>query len=127
MNNFVPAIQGSYHQGNVRFGNSAGKQCSCMSLAAVCWSTLRKLSVWKESDLDFVLEYGNKVYENQNTDHSLHVDELPTQIYFETVSVDVKTVATLDGFIEKGQSSINFIDKDLLLSIFKCEWLYNLY
>ena len=34
-------IQESFHQGNPRFGRTAGVQCACNSLFALCWSHVR--------------------------------------------------------------------------------------
>ena len=31
------AIDDSYHQGDQRFGNTAGDYCACNSLYALCW------------------------------------------------------------------------------------------
>ena len=38
------AIHGSYHQGDQRFGNTAGVQYACNSLYALCWSQIKKLN-----------------------------------------------------------------------------------
>ena len=40
-------VKGSYHQGNLRFGSTAGNQCTCNSLFALTWSMLRKVAIWK--------------------------------------------------------------------------------
>ena len=37
------AIHGLYHQGDQRFGNTAGVQCACNSLYALCWSQIKKV------------------------------------------------------------------------------------
>lgn len=36
--------QGSFCQGNQRFGSTAGFQCACNSLYALCWSRVKKLN-----------------------------------------------------------------------------------
>ena len=55
-------VQGNYKQADLRFGESAGKQCSCMSLASVCMTKIRKPSIWKSLDLDFILLHGDALY-----------------------------------------------------------------
>ena len=39
-------LLGSYNQGDSRFGSTGGMQCYCNALFALCWSTIRKVSVW---------------------------------------------------------------------------------
>ena len=53
--NIVKFVQGSFNQSHNQFGESAGKQCSCMALTACCWTSVRKTSVWKSTDLNFIL------------------------------------------------------------------------
>lgn len=36
--NIEKTVQGSFHQGNERFGNTAGAQCACNSSYALCWT-----------------------------------------------------------------------------------------
>ena len=48
------AICGSYHQGDRRFGDTAGVQCACNSLYALCWSQIRKKDFWDRLDLDHI-------------------------------------------------------------------------
>ena len=40
----LKAVKASYHQGNVRFGCTAGNQCACNSLFALAWSIYEKLN-----------------------------------------------------------------------------------
>ena len=48
-------VLGSFHQGDKRFGETAGTQCACMALTALCW----KVSIWRVSDVDCILESGD--------------------------------------------------------------------
>ena len=38
-------IQGSFHQGHLKFGHTAGMQCACNSLFALCWSTVKRVTL----------------------------------------------------------------------------------
>ena len=40
-------ILGSFHQGDSRFGATAGVQCACNSLFAICLSVICKVSLWQ--------------------------------------------------------------------------------
>ena len=52
-------VLGSFHQGDKRFGETAGTQCACMALTALCCSVIRKVSIWRVSDVDCILESGD--------------------------------------------------------------------
>ena len=41
--NIENVIMGSFHQGNTRFGLTAGIQRACNSLYALCWSHVKKV------------------------------------------------------------------------------------
>ena len=42
----LASIKGSFNQSDLRFGYSAGTQCACNALYAICWSVIRKVSLW---------------------------------------------------------------------------------
>ena len=71
------AICGSYHQGDRRFGDTAGVQCACNSLYALCWSQIRKKDFWDRLDLDHILTEGDRLHKTLNTFEMLSVDDLP--------------------------------------------------
>ena len=48
----LKVIQGSFHQDGPKFGDTAGVQCACKSLFTICWSTIKRISVWNTWDLD---------------------------------------------------------------------------
>eukprot|EP00111_Clytia_hemisphaerica_P022200 TCONS_00065248-protein len=60
----IKSIQGSFHQGNSKFGETAGIQCSSNCFFAICYAQLRKLSLWKTRDLDYVLNQGDLNFKN---------------------------------------------------------------
>ena len=39
-------IMGSFHQGDAKFGLTAGIQCACNSLYVLCWSHVKKVYRW---------------------------------------------------------------------------------
>ena len=41
------AVSGSYHQGNLKNGKTAGIQCTSNGFIAVCFSTVKNVSIWK--------------------------------------------------------------------------------
>ena len=62
----VKSVKGDFNQGDSRFGDTAGSQCSINSLVAICFSTFKKISIWNHVHLNFVLENGDNIYKNQN-------------------------------------------------------------
>ena len=66
MYHVLKSVQGNFNQGNVvLLRDTAGKLCSCNALLSVCWSVVRKASIWKSYDLDNILTEGDKIYVSQ--------------------------------------------------------------
>ena len=76
----VSSVLGSYHQVDSRFGATAGVQCTCNSLFALCWSVIRNVCQWQTFDLDHVLCEGDRNYKPLNTLNLLAADELPNVV-----------------------------------------------
>ena len=97
MNRFEKIVSGNFNQAcpNI-FGYSAGKQCSCITLTSVCWTTVRKITLWKDFDLDFILHKGDKVYKDVNINRYLNVDELPTKIVIDNSHFDIFVICAED-------------------------------
>ena len=82
--------QGSFHQGNEKFGDTAGKQCACCSLFSVAFTLIKSPGHWDCKDLDFILENGDCIYKELNTNIFLMFDELPRHFFlFESQAVHV--------------------------------------
>ena len=63
--------QASHHQGDIRYRSDSGrKQCKANAYFAIIFSSIKRVSLWKFLDLDYVLEQGDKifkkVYEDKN-------------------------------------------------------------
>ena len=55
----VNSISGSFDQCNVeKFGDTAGRQCTCMALFAIANASFKGLGIWKKCDLDVILMNG---------------------------------------------------------------------
>ena len=57
-------VSGSFHQGDVKFNESAGLQCGINCIVSTCFSVVKKVSSWNQSDLDYILETDNEYFEN---------------------------------------------------------------
>ena len=96
----LKSVQGSFHQGNIKIGETAGKQCTCCSLFSVAFTLVKTPGYWDRKDLDFILENGNRIYKGLNTNRYLMVPELPRQILlFESQIVQVEFKTNKFGFL----------------------------
>ena len=110
-------VLGNFNQGDNKFGNSSGKQCSCMSLTAICWTSIRKITIWKAFDNDFILVQGDKLYKSTQMERYLSYDEIPTEVTFEMAgNVNVEFVRVTDGFCDNSNEPDNFIDQNYFYS-----------
>ena len=73
--------QGSFHQGDIRFGESAGKQCTCCSLFSIAFSIIKSPGYWDTKDLDFILENGDSIYKGLGKHTYLMFSDLPREIF----------------------------------------------
>ena len=81
-NVILKSCQGSIHQGNQRFGFTAGRQCTCNALSSVAFTLIKSQGTWNSKDMDFILENGDMIYKNLNIEGYVAMDELPQQFRF---------------------------------------------
>ena len=84
--NFLKSVQGSFNQGNERFGLTAGRQCTCNALTSVAFTLIKSPGTWNNRDMDFILENGDAIYKSLNTEGFVAMDELPHQFSFKNGS-----------------------------------------
>ena len=87
--------QASHHQGDIRYGSdSAGKQCTTNAYFAIIFSSIKRVSLWKSFDRDYVLEQGDKIFKKVWEDKKLYeylaVDELPLNFPLEGTNVSAR-------------------------------------
>ena len=82
-------ILASFHQGDTRFGTTAGIQCTCNSLFALCFSQLKKVFRWNTADLDFLLTEGDILYKSLRTMDLLSADELPRSVVMPNYNISI--------------------------------------
>ena len=103
-------VQGNFNQIDSRFGESRGKQCSCMALASICMTKIRKPSIWKELDLDFILTQGDVLYKSTGIDRTLYCDELPTVFCIENNLFQIEYPYKEDKFQNDENQFNNLLD-----------------
>ena len=67
-------VQGPFNQGNAMFVETAGIQCTRMTLFAISYSTLKEVN---RSDLDIILINGDALYKILRRQTLLTVEDLP--------------------------------------------------
>lgn len=98
--NVLKTVKASSHQGDVKFGISAGLQCLCNCLFSIALSTHRRIALWTAHDLDLILTKGNEIYCILNVTGPLSIPELPTVIDFADNHFDVQMLHNEIGYIQ---------------------------
>jgi len=80
--NILKSVQGSFNQGNERFGLTAGRQCTCNALSSVAFTLIKSQGTWNSRDMDFILENGDAIYKSLNINGYVAMDELPQHFAF---------------------------------------------
>ena len=77
---FDKIVSGGFNQADERFGEIAGIQCGMNVLSALCYSAVKKVSIWKTLDLDYVITNGSAHYRKYKFNSILALDELPLNV-----------------------------------------------
>ena len=59
------------------FGETAGIQCACNALYALCWTKIKQIFHWVRRDLDHTLVEGGNLYKSLHTSDMYSADQLP--------------------------------------------------
>ena len=90
---------GSFNQSNSIFGETAGKQCVCNSVAAIAWSTVKHAGRWDSRDLDAILAEGDSFYKSLKTDQFLSVSDIPENISIQNENVTLEKLSNVSGIM----------------------------
>ena len=90
----LKVVLGTFHQSDTKFGNTAGTQCSCISLYAICFSVIKNISIWKSYDLDYILVNGDSLYKLLAIRGLLSAGDLPQYVAIEGVNTLIQPLVT---------------------------------
>ena len=77
----MKSVTGTTHQGDITmFGETAGRQCICNAIYAIAWSMTRRIGLWNEQDLNYILVEGDQLYKAKNTSNFLSLEDLPGSV-----------------------------------------------
>ena len=82
-------VRATHHEGYLRYGATAGIQCSCMPLMLVFWNTFISVTTWDGIDLDMILENGDQLFKSLNQYRLFRVHDLLTTVNIYSYSVDI--------------------------------------
>ena len=54
-------VQASHHQGNSKYGESTGMQCTSNAYFVIIFSAIKSIDIWKTFDLNYILEQGDNI------------------------------------------------------------------
>ena len=83
------SVQGTFHQADLRFGNSAGTQCACCGLVSVSFTLVKSPGKWLSTDLHFIVVKGDEIYNTVDKVGNLLFNELPRKISLFNINIDV--------------------------------------
>ncbi|XP_062581675.1 uncharacterized protein LOC134243443 [Saccostrea cucullata] len=106
-------IQGSFHQGDLMFGENAGTQCVANSLAALAYHKVKNSNQWQTSDMNKVLATGDELYtylQRSSTIVSryLFVNELPQFFECFNTTFEFKACESLCSLINLSDVEPNY-------------------
>ena len=111
--NLEKIVHGSFYQGNSQlFGVTAGIQCACNALYALCWTQIKQIFHWVRRDLDQILVEEDNLYKSLHTSDMPSVDQLPAfvKMYNHDIPVQYLRPETLLATLINGDSFL----RDLL-------------
>ena len=89
-------VRGNFNQADEMFSENAGKQSATIALFSICWTKVRRISIWKSFDLDFILHKGDAIFKGIDVNRSLHAKELPEQIFVEANCFNIRVIKQID-------------------------------
>ena len=79
----VSSVIATFHQGNEKFGETRGTQCSCISLFAIVFSAFKNVAYFNSNDLEYILEQGDALYKTIGSHDFLSCPDLPREFMVE--------------------------------------------
>ena len=86
------ALHGTYHQGNEKFGKTAGVQCTSNAFYATCFSVLKNVSISAYFDLDYIFGQRDILMKCLIDHEPLAVDKLPLSVKLKVCDLEVSVL-----------------------------------
>ena len=106
-------IHGTHHQGSLKYGEYAERQCTANAYFAIIYSAIKNIGIWKPFDIDYILQQGNRIFRDvcvaTGVIQPLAVDQLPPNIYMEGIYISINSLSHESHlFLEKNNLFENY-------------------
>ena len=104
--------QGNFHQGDPKFGNTAGTQCACNSLIAILYTQTKNGNEINGHDMDVILNLGDELYSFTQRDSTMHnvllmISELPNELHILNESFSMEYAQPIYGVLEGSDENVS--------------------
>ena len=104
--------QGNFHQGDPKFGDTAGTQCACNALIAILYTQTKNGNEINAHDMDVILNLGDELYSFTQTDSTMHnvllmISELPNELHILNESFSMEYVQPIYGVLEGSEENLS--------------------
>ena len=106
-------VHGTHHQGSLKYGEYAGRQCTANAYFAIIYSAIKNIGIWKHFDINYILEQGNRIFRDvcvaTGVIQPLAVDQLLPNIYMEGIYISINSLSHESHlFLEKNNLFENY-------------------
>ena len=77
------AVQGTFHLGDTRFGETASLRCTTNAYFTIIFSAKKKVSLWKAIEINYILDKGDMLFKTLGINQPLAFNELPHVVNIE--------------------------------------------
>ena len=104
--------QGNFHQGDPKFGDTAGTQCACNALIAILYTQTKNGNEINAHDMDVILNLGDELYSFTQTDSTMHnvllmISELPNELHILNESFSMEYAQPIYGVLEGSEENLS--------------------
>ena len=102
------SVTGSYNQGDIRSGATAGRQCVFNAFYSIAWSIYRRVSLWTAMELDNFLIKGDKIYKSLDTNQCVTLENLPSFLHVDNKKFNILKLEYHQGVLLRLDNSRSF-------------------
>ena len=104
--------QGNFHQGDPKFGDTAGTQCACNALIAILYTQTKNGNEINAHDMDVILNLGDELYSFTQTDSTMHnvllmISELPNELHILNELFSMQYAQPIYGVLEGSEENLS--------------------
>ena len=117
---------GTFHQGNPKYGTTAGIQCTRNAFVAICFSVVKRVFICKSFDLNYILDQVDKLMKLLDARGALCIDQLPLSVDIEGFNIRTQKLMLYSDLFDSVDLSFHHkcLSSDEIdnVAIFTCGW-----